>query len=37
MRKFQSDYPGWSITRSLHQILEEMVASQRTQLTLSRT
>lgn len=37
MRKFQSDYPGWSITRSLHQILEEMVASQRTQLELSRT
>lgn len=25
MRKFQSHYPGWSVTRSLDEILEEMV------------
>jgi CDP-paratose 2-epimerase len=37
MRKFQSDYPGWRITRSLSHILEEMVTSQRTQLASSRT
>jgi CDP-paratose 2-epimerase len=36
MRKFQSHFPNWRITRPLDSILEEMVASQRTQLELSR-
>jgi CDP-paratose 2-epimerase len=29
LRKFQTHYPGWKITRSLDAILEEMIASQR--------
>jgi CDP-paratose 2-epimerase len=35
LRKFQTHYPKWKITRSLDAILEEMVASQRTQQLLS--
>jgi len=31
LRKFQTHYPKWKITRSLDAILEEMVAAQRTQ------
>lgn len=31
LRKFQAHYPKWKITRSLDAILEEMVATQRTQ------
>jgi CDP-paratose 2-epimerase len=31
LRKFQTHYPKWKITRSLDAILEEMVASQRAQ------
>jgi CDP-paratose 2-epimerase len=31
LRKFQSHYPKWKITRSLDAILEEMVAAQRAQ------
>jgi CDP-paratose 2-epimerase len=30
--KFQSHYPNWKITRALDTILEEIIASQRTQL-----
>jgi CDP-paratose 2-epimerase len=30
LRKFQTHYPKWKITRSMDAILEEMVASQRT-------
>jgi CDP-paratose 2-epimerase len=32
LRKFKSHYPNWNITRSLDEILEEMVAFQRAQL-----
>jgi CDP-paratose 2-epimerase len=35
LRKFQTHYPKWKITRSLDAILEEIVASQRTQHLLS--
>jgi CDP-paratose 2-epimerase len=35
MGKFKSHYPNWKITRSLTEILEEMVASQRAQLRSS--
>ena len=35
LRKFQTHYPKWKITRSLDAILEEMVASQRAQQPLS--
>ena len=35
LRKFQTHYPNWKITRSLDAILEEMVASQRAQQLLS--
>jgi CDP-paratose 2-epimerase len=31
LRKFQTHYPKWKITRSLDQILEEMIAAQRAQ------
>src|ERR1700730_18567349 len=31
LRKFQAHYPKWKVTRSLDALLEEMVASQRTQ------
>ncbi len=31
LRKFQTHYPNWKITRGLDAILEEMVAAQRTQ------
>ena len=32
LAKFQSHYPNWTITRGLDTILEEIIASQRTQL-----
>jgi CDP-paratose 2-epimerase len=35
LRKFQTHYPKWKITRSLDAILEEIVASQRAQHLLS--
>jgi len=33
--KFKRDYPSWKITRGLDRILEEIIASQRAQMTLS--
>jgi CDP-paratose 2-epimerase len=35
LRKFQTHYPNWKITRSLDAILEEIVVSQRAQLMQS--
>jgi CDP-paratose 2-epimerase len=32
LRKFQSHYPSWKITRGLDAILEEIIASQRAQM-----
>jgi CDP-paratose 2-epimerase len=37
LRKFQTHYPKWKITRGVDAILEEMVASQRAQQLLSAT
>jgi CDP-paratose 2-epimerase len=37
LRKFQTHYPKWKITRSLDAILGEMVSSQRAQQLLSAT
>ena len=35
LRKFQTHYPKWKITRGIDAILEEMVASQRAHSTAS--